>query len=529
MPQLPPSNSVGLDSAGYHIDTNGNKLNSEGNAIDSAGYLLEADGKRKKHDHDSDTETPEVDQRAPVGERSFVKVSDKYRYYRNEERVRIAVTNATIEKVGSYDIASSATIEMSELEGIRTGTADTDEFISGSPKLSGSHTLTLSASDAEEVTVTITDQTPAADSSSPSAPYEKTRVTYVFTVYVVHLDSDVNTPAFDFNDGTLIDTTTEATARSDQRDLPIDFDVTGSDPTNHIPLEFKVEGGGQVYVWKSTTRTGRPSSTLSTSSEATVYLDMRGNTNKVTAWVSGTNPAVTGKSIIYIHGYAQLEITEGDGQTGAPGGRLEGPLGVKVTDSRNRPIRYPLIVSFPATSTDSNGSFIPFPGTTLLVSNEKTLATATAPDTATAHEVYTDSSSVVKIYYQLNDGLTAGESFNIMPGLKHNTAVTTRFTFNTGTTGSATVANLEILSGNPQSAAKGENVAKPLVVIARSAAEYRIPNVVIQFRTNTGILTREGLTGPPVPNDDATLRMGRDTRKHTEPLQRSTNICDNRV
>ena len=384
---------------------------------------------------------------------------------------------------------------MSELEGTRTGA--TGNFISRSPKLSGSHVLTLSASAASVVTVTITDATPTEDSSS-AAPYVRTTVTYQFEVYVVNFDADVTTAAFGFDDGVVVDPSLRATARSDQRDLPIDFNVTGSIPSSDIPLEFKVEGGGQVYVYKTSRRTGSSGTTLSTSSEANVYLDMRGNSNKVTAWVSGTNPSVTGKSIIYIHGFAQLEITEGDGQTGAPGGRLEGPLGVKVTDSGNRPIRYPLIVSFPATSTDSNGSFIPFPGTTLLVSGEKTPATSISPTTAASHEVYTDQSSIAKIYYQLNSsGLTAGNSYSIEPGLKHASSVTTKFTFTAGTTGSTRVANLEIVSGNPQSAAKGKQLEAPLVVIARSTAGYRIPNVVIQFRTNTGTLSRKGLTAKP--------------------------------
>ena len=487
-----------LDNSGYLIRANGNRLNSTGNAIDGSGYLLDENGDRQ-------TDNDDNDQRAPAGERSYVKVPDKYRYYFNEETVQIAATvltgTATIKEVGSFDITPSATIQMSELEGTRTGT--TGNFISRSPKLSGSHVLTLSASAASVVTVTITDATPTEDSSS-AAPYVPTTVTYQFEVYVVNFDADVTTAAFGFDDGVVVDPSLRATARSDQRDLPIDFNVTGSTPSSNIPLEFKVEGGGQVYVYKTSRRTGSSGTTLSTSSEANVYLDMRGNSNKVTAWVSGTNPSVTGKSIIYIHGFAQLEITEGDGQTGAPGGRLEGPLGVKVTDSRNRPIRYPLIVSFPATSTDSNGSFIPFPGTTLLVSGEKTPATSISPTTAASHEVYTDQSSIAKIYYQLNSsGLTAGTSYSIEPGLKHASSVTTKFTFTAGTTGSTRVANLEIVSGNPQSAAKGKQLEAPLVVIARSTAGYRIPNVVIQFRTNTGTLSREGLTAKPAEGSSA--------------------------
>ena len=498
-----------LDSSGYLIDRDGNRLNSQNQAIDSSGYHLDADGNRQDVSPEDD-----ADDRAPVGQRSFVKVPDKYRYYFNEETVQIAATainggTVNIEKVGSFDITPSNTILMSELEGIST--SDADSFISNSPKLSRTHTLTLSASQASVVTVTITDVTPSATDSGAN-PYVPTGVTYQFEVYVVNFDGGVTTPAFGFDDGEVVDLSLRATARSDQRDLPIGFNVAGSSPPGNIPLEFKVEGGGQVYVYKTSRRTGSRGTTLRTSSEATVYLDMRGNTNKVTAWVSGTNPAVTGKSIIYIHGYAQLEITEGDGQTGAPGGRLEGPLGVKVTDSRNRPIRYPLIVTFPSDSPNSAnpGTFIPFPGTTLLDDSEQTVATSTDPAAAATHDVYTDSRSIAKIYYQLDSGIPApaGNSYNITPNLKHNMGVTTRFTFRVGTTGSERVANLEIVSGNPQSAAKGKDLTNPLVVIARSTAGYRIPDVVIQFRSGIGILSRHGLTEAPGLNTGGTLEWG---------------------
>ena len=48
-----------------------------------------------------------------------------------------------------------------------------------------------------------------------------------------------------------------------------------------------------------------------------------------------------------------------------------------------------------------------------------------------------------------------------------------------------------------RSAAKGEPVGNPLVVIARSTAGYRIPGVVIEFEVTTGTLERSAGTSAP--------------------------------
>ena len=435
-------------------------------------------------------------------------------YYYNQEQVTITATNAQIKKVGSHDLFGTPnTWTLKE-----TGK-------DGEKLFSSSMTLTLTASTPAKVIITIEDTTPRTDLPTDyrkegDANGSKYTSDLTFTVYVVNFDETVRASTdivFSITDGSAVDSTTQAVARSLQSPQAIGFSLTGT-PSTHIPLVFKVEGGGQVYVREDQRATdkdkkGSSKTTLETSSEAKVWLDMRGNTNKVTVYPRGKNPSTHGKSIIYIHGYAQLTVTEGNNQTGARGGRLEEVLGVKVTDSRNRAIRYPLIVKFPATLTDNNGKFIPFPGTKLFHNNAETLATATSPTAATAHQVYTDSSGIAKIYYQLNDNLTNGTAYTITPGLKHNTGVTTNFTFHTGTAGSERVANLEIVSGNPQSAAVGKDVAKPLVVIARSTAGYRIPNVVIQFTTGIGILSRHGSTEGPyinngsgndrtLPNDD---------------------------
>ena len=93
---------------------------------------------------------------------------------------------------------------------------------------------------------------------------------------------------------------------------------------------------------------------------------MKGRTNTVTVYPRGTNPNETGRSIIFVNGYANLTETHGNGQTGAPGGRLEEYLEVRVTDIGGN--RIPgMVVRFPATGDDRYGVFIPVPGTTVYI------------------------------------------------------------------------------------------------------------------------------------------------------------------
>ena len=509
-----------LDSSGYLI-ANGNRLNSAGDAIDSSGYLLDADGNRQ------DTNNGDADDRAPVGERSFVKISDKYRYYFNEETAQIVVTGgAMIKKVGSYNITPSAMIQMSELEGIRTGTTGDfiSDFISGSPKLSRSHTLTLSApATATSVEITITDVTPTEDSSSADR-YVQTTIPYQFTVYVVKFDDTVRADSntVTFSGGTAMTPDLQAVDRSSQRPQAIGFTVGGTDPSD-VPLMFKVEGGGQVYARVGNREGPRSSGTREflLSSAATVYLNMKGRTNTVTVYPRGTNPNVTGRSFIYVSGYANLNITHGDRQTGAPGGRLEEYLGVRVTDIGGN--RIPgMVVRFPDAGTDGSGVFIPFPGTTVYVAPGTNALVSTA-ETATkefiaesskhregagAMMVKTDSSGEAKVYYAFAAG-TPTRDYTISPGLMYNPAVTADFTATAATAGNTRTANLEIVSGNPQSGAKGKNLDSPLVVIARSTGGHRIPDVIIQFRTVTGILSpAPGTMQPTVGTGAGQLPQG---------------------
>ena len=428
------------------------------------------------------------------------RISDENRYHYNEEAISISIpANLTLKKVGRYTVNKSGSHTMNEME----NSVDENKLTSGTIA------LTYTASAAGEYNIAIMDMTDASD-----RPRDAAR-SLTFTVYVVNFDKDVTSATVEFGDGTPMADKVEAVGRSSQIPQPIGLTVSGG--ASHVPLVFRVEGGGQVYARETgatrptdKNREGPRSSGTREhvlSSAAEVYLDMKGRTNTVTVYPRGTNPNNTGKSIIYVNRYANLTITHGDGQTGAPGGRLEEYLGVRVTDSGGN--RIPgMVVRFPATGTDSRGKFIPFPGTTVYVNPDTNalVSSAEAADKefvaepskhvggADAMMVKTDSSGEAKVYYAF-DGTTEPADYTISPGLMYAPTVTADFTATAATVGNTRTANLEILSGNPQSGAKGKKLGSPLVVIARSTGGHRIPDVIIQFRTVTGILS-------PAPGTD---------------------------
>ena len=80
-----------------------------------------------------------------------------------------------------------------------------------------------------------------------------------------------------------------------------------------------------------------------------------------------------------------------------------------------------------------------------------TEATATLPAAAAMHSVQTDRNGVAKIYYQLS---TSGA--HTVTATAYGIGINATLNATASTTTRARVANLEIVSGNNQSAAKGE-------------------------------------------------------------------------
>ena len=235
---------------------------------------------------------------------------------------------------------------------------------------------------------------------------------------------------------------------------------------------------------------------------------MNRSTNKVTAWVSGNRS----KTVIFIYqgrtlsAYPSMEITQGDNQIGAIGGRLEDSLGVKVTDGNGRPV-LGVTVRFDDGTAITDSMFIPVSGTTVyrssssletaitnnnfntipLVNNtdDTTTATLTKPSPGTTIFVQTDRSGIAQTHYQLS--ATAGNP-RITASLVGSPATVSQVFRATGTADTRR-ASLVVVSGdNQRSNANTGVVTDPLVVRARSASGYRISNVIIKLKHSAGYL-----------------------------------------
>ena len=169
---------------------------------------------------------------------------------------------------------------------------------------------------------------------------------------------------------------------------PIDafFDVAAN-----TPLTYQVEGSGRLFVELGDSKT-RETNKLETSSSAPVYLDMNRSSNTVTAWVRGQDAKRSSQRITFINNYADPQITAGDNQRGATGGRLAQPLEVTVKDATGKAIPSGVVVSF--ASAASGSMFIPVSGTTVYIdtANDTLISDATAPNPNDFTTVATSSS-----------------------------------------------------------------------------------------------------------------------------------------
>ena len=395
-------------------------------------------------------------------------------YYYNAEQVMIAVTTggATLKKVGRYDAPS---------DGVLMETGE-----DGSKLLDSTMTLTFTApSNGAEQTITISDTT-----TGDYPAVVTTARPLVFTVYVVQPQSAVQTATTTFatnNDGV------EYAYENEDRQINSYFTFS----EQNAPVNYSVEGTGRVYISLGGDRRTRSASTLWTSSNAPVYLETNRGTSKVTAWISGTD----GMTAIFIFSgpspdkYPRVEIIQGDNQTGALGGQLEDYLEVKVTDGNRRPISG---VAVQFDDDPSAGVFRPVPGTDVYVDGSDALVDALAnsinADTFTATPtlpvagedifVQTDSSGLAKVYYELSNTAGVARIDALLTG------TTIDVTFRAEGVEDSRKASLRMVSGDGQSADKGDPIEDPLVVLARSTAGYRIPGVNIRLTTSTGTLSR---------------------------------------
>ena len=508
--------TAGSPDGTYYVDTSGNVVDADGEAV----YVQTGNGTKANNDDPNNPVAADPWRYTRAKADPNDKVDDLNRYHYNEETIKVDLTgDARIIRVGSRNVNLTATDDLDMYE----RTHPLYDSAAEHEKLSGSVSLVIEpiGTDGGVITVKVTDNTAAND-----FPAGGTSNPITFTLYSVKYQSGVTG---NDNTTTLAGDGVGSAFDNDVRPLGSYFTFPGAE----VPVHYSVDGSGtlsirQVYGDGSPTSVKTASKTLSTSDNAPVFIDMRRGTNKVTAWVSGGTP----KTMVFIYQgttpakYPEIEITQGNNQVGANGGLLEEPLGVKVTDGNRRPLSG-VAVKFDTTGATAN--FIPVPdtrvyitgsGTTLALvgtltqppNDETYLATPTLPgEKTTPVFVQTDRSGVAKVYYELDSNTTQTITASLEGA---DFTVDTKFTARVGTAGSERVANLEILSGDPQSAAKGKNLADPLVVIARSTAGYRIPNVVIQFRASIGILSRHGLTTAPLLNghdddlDSTSLQWG---------------------
>ncbi|MDE0556318.1 MAG: Ig-like domain-containing protein, partial [Candidatus Poribacteria bacterium] len=364
--------------------------------------------------------------------------------------------------------------------------------------------LTFTAGAVGERVITIRDTTDAADRpGNISQPLS-------FTIFVV--------PA--------LDTTTSLTLAgagangytigNDLADQPVNTLFTGG---TNAPIVYTVEGSGRLYIRETYTggaprSTSRAAQTLSTSSDANVYLDMNGSSNKVTAYVRDRNAAETGRTVAFIFNYASIEIISGDNQTGVPNARLLNALGVRVEDSRGRPVP-----GLPVLFTPASGATLkPVIGTDVYLTNPPTTntwatafaatvqirqATATVPEAIaadTAALVPTDRSGEAQVYLEV--GAAGTKTVLVSAG----GAMKTFFATSAETTD---IPTLEVLSGDNQRSESNGKVTDPLIVRVLTSANQPFPAQLVTFTTTKGYLTtlaayQDSTSTPATVNGPAT-------------------------
>ena len=402
-------------------------------------------------------------------------------HYYDQESIAITVVGGgSIKRVGSHDFSGTSLTMYERTHAMYSTTSNPHE------RLSGSVTLTLTAPDpAAVVTITIDPTTdgPTGHTEPPDL---------VFTVYPVP--------------GTSTGTPTLAGAGADGIDIASDFggkridDLFTIDP--NVPVTYQVEGSGRVYVRINDDREGRPTNKLETSSSAPVYLDMNRSSNRVTAWIRGTDANRASKRVTFINTYADPQITGGNNQRGATDGRLSELLEVTVKDANNRAIPGGVVVGFALGTGATGGMFIPVAGTTVYTDDSDALvttapttldaltvpATSTVPVPSTAIYVRTDSSGKAQTYFQLGSGAGSQRVTITLPGVGA-TYPNTFFRATATDVESTDAARIDKVSGDGQRADVDDPLDDPLVVIVKDIGGRIVEGAPVTFTTNGGDLS----------------------------------------
>ena len=221
--------------------------------------------------------------------------------------------------------------------------------------------------------------------------------------------------------------------------------------------------------------------------------------------------------------------TDGDNQNGAFGGRLEKPFIVRVSDGDGRPVSGQVVefaITIPGDGNDGP-NLVPVPNTTVFVtpanpsvvnqdpiagqlypwlSANTRLAAPNNPAAGTGARlrtvyVLTDGSGDARVY--LSTTATTADANHVVTAKVVQISGATigsvgnMLTFRATAIESLRRASLEVVSGDGQSADKGKYLEEPLVIIARSTAGFRIPNVIVKFEALGGILSPHLGTSQP--------------------------------
>ena len=329
----------------------------------------------------------------------------------------------------------------------------------------GSYTLTYSVDSGNNVNAGAkTIEIPGGDSSNLN-----------FTVYVVAEAARTDAEKVVIGEDSDDDEGIEYEVRGRQHDL-----IHVNEAPN-LPVTIKVSGGGKVYVRLGDRETSETTS-LTTSSSAPIYLNMKENTNTVTVTIPGLDPYTA----TFIYGNPRLERIGARDPKGIAGGRLAEPLGVRLVDFEDDEVSG-IPVTFSGGTADQ---FTYVPGKSRYkdsTTNEILTATSTKPDNPAEGadiEVYTDSDGEACVYYEFASNATTSTSQEVTVEVTDTTATTK---FEPEIEARDLRPTLEILSGDSQRTNDNGDLEDLLVVVVRQDGRLK-PGEKVTFRTSKGTL-----------------------------------------
>ena len=292
----------------------------------------------------------------------------------------------------------------------------------------------------------------------------------------------------------------------------------------NVQVDFSVNGGRITLTPGSNYGTSLSTVTDSVG-DARVWVQASGNSvATVTARIAGNTEDAGRYVVTFLRSGAYIEYVSGDDQDGAVGGRLEDPLVVRVLDGEGGSPIPNQIVRFNVTADGNDHSsnlrqFIPVPGTYVFVTvrngdefdDAATRASDSVPDLANALHptaasngqnifIQTDSSGEAQVYFRLGSADDTGttdvetvDTANFETFKVHRVTATTPGTdreirFRADAVKDARQAKLEIVSGDGQSADKGDPLAEPLVVRVRTVRGFLLAGVLLEFVALDGTL-----------------------------------------